>query len=114
MFNPSLLQVIRYRPWRWTDATQTAKQELNGVFILMSDALIELLAAKLTEAQKTELRQWAHRVTVDQAGEWHVPVYAGDDRATFIRVPATVWNDPTTTPPVKVRNYFQHLYNQVT
>lgn len=122
MFNPSLLRVIRYRPWRWTtsptynpdgsEATGGVKQELQGVFILLSDELIDWLADNLTQAQKDELRQWAHRVTAAEAGEWHVPVWCGNTGAVFIRIPATVWNDPEGTPPAKVKQYFQSLWRE--
>ena len=119
MFNPSLLHRIPYRPWRWTtppnpDGTGGTKGYLQGVFILLSDELIEYLAANLTQAEKDELRQWAHRVTADEAGEWHVPIWAGNSSAVFIRVPATVWNDPEGTPPAKVKRYFANLYREAT
>lgn len=123
MFDRSLLKVIDYRPWRWTtpptynpdgtEATPGVKQELDGVFILLSDALVDFLAATLTQAQKDELRAWIYRVTIDHAALWHVPVWAGDgDGAVFIRVPAATWNNPTGAPPTKVRNYFQHLWRE--
>lgn len=124
MFNRSLLQRIRFRPWRWatpptynpdgSEATPGTRQELDGVFILISDELIELLAASLSAADATALRSYAYRVTAAQAGEWHVPVWAGQDSAVFVRVPAAVWNDPAATPPLRVRQFFQHLYREVT
>jgi hypothetical protein len=120
-FLQSNLMVIKYRPWRWTTPptynpdgsvlTAGVKQELQGVFILLSDALVDHLAATLTQTQKDELRSWIHRVTNAQAAEWHVPMWAGDTNgAVFIRVPAATWNDPSTAPPTKVRTYFQKLY----
>ena len=121
-FDPSRLHLVMERPWRYTtqptyDAqgnqlTPGVKQTLNGVFIMLSEELVEYLAAKLTEAEKTELRQWAHRVTGAEAGEWHVPMWCGDDKAIFIRVPAAVWNDPATPPPAKVRQYFADLFRE--
>ena len=117
MFNASLLHRIPYRPWRWTtppnpDGTGGTKGYLQGVFILLSDELIEWLAANLTQAQKDELRQWAHRVTAEEAGEWHVPIWAGNSSAVFIRVPAATWNDPEGAPPAKVKQYFQSLWRE--
>ena len=124
MFNPSFLQLIPYRPWRWTtppaynpdgsEAAAGTKGYLQGVFILLSDELIEYLAANLTQAEKDELRQWAHRVTAAEAGEWHVPIWAGNTSAVFIRVPAATWNDPEGTPPAKVKRYFANLYREAT
>lgn len=119
MFNRSLLQLIPYRPWRWTtppnpDGTGGTKGYLQGVFILLSDELVEILATNLTQAEKDELRAWIHRVTMEQAAEWHVPVWAGNTNgAVFIRVPAAVWNDPTGEPPAKVKRYFAHLWRAV-
>lgn len=120
MFNPSVASLIRFRPWRWTTpptynpdgtvATPGVKQELEGVFILLSDALMDNLAATLTQAQRDELRTWAHRVSLAEAGEWHVPVWGGEAGAVFIRVPKAIWNNPTGAPPAKVKQYFQHLY----
>ena len=114
-FNRSLAQRIRYRPWRWTDETETTKQELNGVFILLSDELVEMLANsdELTDTQKQQLRDMAHRVTVEEAGEWHVPVWAGQDKATYLRIPATHWNDPTSAPPAAVKKFFRRIWNEV-
>lgn len=115
MFNKSLLKVLDTAPRRGTtppnpDGTGGVKQTLNGVFILFSDELVAILKAGLTQAQKDELQQWVNRYTEAQCAEWHVPVWAGNDSAVYCRVPAATWNDPTTTPPVKVRNYFQHLW----
>lgn len=123
MFNPSLAQRIRYRPWRYTipptyapdgsELTPGVKQTLQGVFILLSDELIALLAANLNQADADKLRSYAHRVTAEEAAEWHVPMWAGQESAVFIRVPAAVWNDPTAAPPAAVKQYFQHLWQEV-
>lgn len=124
MFNPSLLRVLPFRPWRWTtpptynpdgsEATPGVKQELQGVFVLLSNELIDRLADTLTQTEKDELRQWAHRVSASEAAEWHVPVWAGQDGAVFIRVPAATWNNPGGTPPAKVKRYFADLYREAT
>ena len=124
-FNRSLAQRLRYRPWRYTtpptydaqgnETSPGVRQELNGVFILLSDELIEMLASTdaLTAAEKQQLRDMAHRVTVEEAGEWHVPVWAGQDSAVYIRVPAAVWNTPDGTPPAKVKKFFQNLWREI-
>ena len=123
-FIQSNILVIPHRPWRYTtqptynpdgsELTPGVKQELQGVFILLRDALVDWMKANLTQVQKDEIQAWVHRVTMDEAAEWHVPVWSGDTNgAVFIRVPAAVWNDPTTTPPAKVRTYFKTLYNNV-
>jgi hypothetical protein len=98
------------------------KQELQGVFILLSEEIVEILKDGLTQAQKDELSGWVYRVSTEDplpdgfisAAEWHVPVWAGQTRAFYFRVPAAVWNDPTGNPPAKVRNYFRHLWQEAT
>lgn len=114
MFNRSLLKVLDQRPWRWNPPDQeVTKQTLNGVFILLSDTLIDLLSDNLTETQKEELKSWGYRVTLEEAGEWHVPVWAGEYKAVYIRVPNSIWSDPTAPVPQKVKNYFQHLWREI-
>jgi hypothetical protein len=110
------------RPWRWNPApiygngplepptVPGVQQQADGVFILFSDALVETLRANLTQVQKDELSQWVDRRTEEQCAEWHVPVWAGQSSGVFLRIPAAVWNDPTGTPPSKVRNYLQFLW----
>ena len=125
MFDRSLLQVIGYQPWRWTtpptydpithaELTPGIRQTLGGVFILFSDELVAILKAGLTQAQKDELQNWVNQYTEAECAEWHVPVWAGDNKAVYCRVPAAIWNDPTTAPPLKVRNYFQALWKAAT
>jgi hypothetical protein len=116
-FNRSLLKVIEERPWRWTtppnpDGTGGVKQTLDGVFILLSDELVEWMKANLTQAQKDELQGWVNRYTEAQCATWHVPVWAGQTSAVFLRVPAAVWNDPTGAPPQKVKTYFRELFRE--
>ena len=118
-FNRSLLSVLPYRPWRWTtppnpDGTGGVKQELNGVFILFSDELVQILKEGLTQAEKDELQTWVNRYTEAQCAEWHVPLWAGTNAAVYCRVPAAIWSDPSTTPPLKVRRYFQSLWRAAT
>ena len=114
MFNPSLLKVLNYRPWRWVDKALGTKQELQGVFILFSNELVTLLKAGLTQAEKDEFQTWVNIYTEAQCAEWHVPVWAGDNQAVYCRVPASVWNDPTTTPPLIVRQRMKHLWQVAT
>lgn len=111
-FDLSQLHVLPFRPWRWTDETETVKQELNGVWILLSSRIVDRLAKAMTATQKDELRSWLFRVTEDEAAEWHAPVWAGQEDAVYLRIPAAIWNDPTTVPPAKVRNYFQQLWKE--
>lgn len=118
-FNTSLLKVLDTQPWRWTtqpnpDGTGGVKQTLDGVFILFSDELVAILKAGLTQAQKDELETWVNRYTAAQCATWHVPVWAGSSSAVYCRVPAAIWNNPTTTPPLKVRQYFQSLWRAAT
>lgn len=123
-FNRSLLQVLDYRPWRWTTAptydangnviTPGVKQELNGVFILFSDELVAILKEGLTQAEKDELQQWVNVYTEAQCAMWNVPVWAGNDRAVYCRVPAAVWSDPATDTPAKVKRFFASLWREAT
>jgi len=117
----SNLIVQMQQPWRYTtpptynpdgtEATPGVKQTIDGVFILLSDALVDKLALTLTAAQQTELRSFFYRPTMADCALWHIPVWAGDtDGAVFIRVPAAVWNDPATAPPAKVKAFFQYLW----
>ena len=119
-FNPSMLNPLDYQPWRYTtqptynpdgsEATPGVKQFLNGAFILLSDEILTIMRAKLTPAERTELSSWIDRRTEDQCALWNVPVWAGNNAAVIVRIPAAVWDDPTTAPPAKVRNYFQMLW----
>lgn len=118
-FDLSLLRVLPHKPWRWTippneDGTGGTKQELNGVFILFSDELVAILKEGLTQVQKDELQQWVSRYTQEQCAEWNVPVWAGQDSAVYLRVPAVIWDDPTQPPPNKVKQYFQWLWTEAT
>lgn len=120
MFDQSLCQKLPYSPWRYTtqptyDANGNmtdpgVTQTLDGVFIMLSRALVDMLKANLSAADQATLEGYVYNVTADQAGMWHVPVWAGDDHAVYIRVPATVWSDPTTDAPAKVKAYFQRLW----
>lgn len=113
MFNRSLLKVIDYQPYR-TDAQGNVVQTLNGVFILLSQELVDILKEGLTADEKTELQDYVLVRTEAQCAEWHVPVWAGNDSAVYVRVPASVWNDPTTRPPAKVRRFFSRVYQEAT
>jgi hypothetical protein len=118
-FDTSLVKVLDQQPWRWTtppnpDGTGGVKQTLNGVFILFSDELVAILKAGLTQVQKDELQTWVNQYTEAQCADWHVPVWAGNDKAVYCRVPAAIWNDPTTAPPQKVKDYFQSLWRAAT
>lgn len=124
-FNRSLLKVLgrdgSERPWRYTTQptynpdgsilTPGVTQQANGVFILLNDDIVNMLKLTLTTAEKAELVGWFDRRTEAQCAIWHVPVWAGDSSAVFIRVPAAIWDDPTTVPPLKVRQYFAVLFN---
>jgi len=121
-FNRSLLQVLDYKPWRWTIEptynpdgsilTPGTKQELDGVFIMLSDELVTILKNGLTQAQKDELEGWVNRYSMAQLALWHAPCWAGQNSAVYLRVPASVWNDPTTAPPPKVKAYLQALWRE--
>ena len=123
MWNASELQLIPYQPWRYTvqptyapDGTQLTpgtKEFRDGVHFLASDALIAELKAVLTANQANELEGYTVRWTVEQAGEWNVPVWAGQEAATYIRIPKNVWNNPTGAPPNRVKNLMQRLWNEV-
>ena len=123
-FNRSLLHVLPYKPWRWTTPptynpdgsvnTPGVKQELNGVFILFSDELVTILKEGLTAIEKAELDGYVNRYTEAQCAMWNVPVWAGQDSAVYCRVPAAVWNDPTTPPPAKVKRFFAKLWQEAT
>lgn len=118
-FNRSLLQVLDYKPWRWTtppnpDGTGGVKQEADGVFILLSPELVTLLKEGLTQTEKDELQGWVLPRSMAQCAEWHVPLWVGQSSAVYVRIPAPVWNDPTTRPPLKVRRFFAALYREAT
>ena len=124
-FNRSLVKVLGRdggeRPWRWNPApvlnpdgsvlAPGVQQQANGVFILLTDELITMLCATLTQVQKDELLTWADTRTEAQCAIWHVSVWAGDSVAKFFRIPATIWDDPLTAPPLKVRQYFARLWS---
>ena len=125
-FNLSQLKVLgrhgTERPWRWNPApvygngplnpptVAGVPQQANGVFILLNDDIVNMLKTTLTTAEKAELVGWFDRRTEAQCALWNVPVWAGDNSAVFIRVPAVEWDDPTTAPPLKVRQYFAALW----
>lgn len=113
MFDRSLAKRLRSRPYQ-TDAAGNVTQTLNGVFILLSDELIEMLASTdaLTVTEKQQLRGMAYRVTAEQAGVWHVPVWAGQESAVCLRIPASVWDNPDGEPPAKVKKFFQQLWQE--
>ena len=108
----SQLKVIEERPWRWTtppnpDGTGGVKSApLDGVFILLSDELVAWMKQNLTQTQKDEIDGWIDRRTEAQCATWHVPVWAGQSSAVFLRVPAATWDDPTGPPPLKVKKLF--------
>lgn len=128
MFDMSLLRVMGRDgdgvPWRWNPApvygngpmqppTVPGTQQVpTGVFILLSGQLISMLKDNLTQAQKDELQTWVTRYTEAECAEWHVPVWAGQQEAYYVRVPAAIWSDPTTNPPQKVKNYLQNLWRE--
>lgn len=119
-FNRSLTSKLDYQPWKYTTQptynpdgsilTPGVTTSLDGVFILLSPQLVTYLKNNLTLAQKTELQTWVNSYTEAQCALWHVPVWAGQSSAVYIRVPATDWNDPSTPPPQKVKDYFQDLF----
>lgn len=135
-FDRSLIKIIGDEdgtgPWRWNPepvygngpmqppTVPGTKQTLNGVFILVSETLVNILKAGLTQAQKDELQQWVTVLNTEdpdplkQPQTWHVPVWAGQQEAFYVRVPNSIWSDPTTNPPAKVKNYFQNLWREAT
>lgn len=118
-FDASSVQRLEYRPWRWTtppagDGTGGVKEDIpgGGVFILLSPKLVEQLKQNLTAAERNELQTYVYPVTQAQAATWHVPVWAGETNAVYLRIPAAVWNNPTGTPPAKVKRFFQWLWRE--
>ncbi len=114
-FNSSLLRVLPVQPWRWTTLPDAqgnggVKQTLNGVFILLNDEIVDYLRTTMTQAQKDEVALWVNRYTDAQCAEWNVPLWSGKTSAVYWRVPSTIWNNPATVPPAKVRNYFRNFY----
>jgi hypothetical protein len=126
-FLRSQLKLLTMRPWRYTTQptydgpkmlTEGVMQTPSGVFILLSDAVVEKAKATLTAAQKTEIAGWLYKVSnetplpagYEDAGLWHIPMWAGETRATLLRIPANIWNDPTTVPPLKVRQFLKDFY----
>lgn len=122
-WDTSLAIVLPYKPWRYTTpptydgsgnvTDPGVTQQLNGVFILLSERLVALLKEELTQAEKNELDGYVNRYSSEQCAEWHVPVWAGEDSAVYCRVPAAVWSDPETQPPAKVRKFFRRLWRSV-
>lgn len=118
------------RPWKWTTepvygngpmqppTVVGVKQTPTGVFILLSDELIERAKDTLTAAEKTEIASWIYRVSSENplpanhvdAALWHIPMWSGETRAVLLRVPAAIWNDPKTVPPLKLRQFLKQLW----
>jgi hypothetical protein len=121
-FDRSQLIVLDTPAWRYTtpptydaQGRETApgvRQQLNGVFILLAPGVADELEEALTPAMRDEWRGWFLFVTSRQAAEWHVPVWAGEQNAFYIRVPAAVWADPSTPPPLKVKRYLGRLFRE--
>lgn len=124
-FNRSQLIVLgrdngSERPWRYTTQpvlnpdgsvlTPGVKQTPNGVFVVLSDDLVTSLRSTMTQAEKDEVLPWVNRYTEAQCAMWHVPVWCGQTSMVAWRIPATVWDDPTTQPPAKVIAYFRELF----
>ncbi len=125
-FNTSLLKVLgrdsSERPWRWTTepvygngplnppTVAGVKQTPNGVFVLLSDELVTYLRQTMTQAEKDEVLPWVNRYDEAQAAMWHAPLWAGQGNAVYWRIPATVWDDPTSPVPQKVKTYFRNLF----
>jgi hypothetical protein len=122
MFDRSQVRVFESKPWRWTteptynpdgsEATPGVKQELNGVFVLLSPELVAALKAELDADQKAELQSYVHPLDLEEAGEWHVPVWAGETKAVYIRIPAAIWSNPDAEPPLRVKRLFRWLYRE--
>lgn len=118
-FDLSQVRVHESKPWRWTtppaeDGTGGVKQELAGVFILLSPELVDRLKGELSAEQRAELQGYVHPLTLEEAGAWHVPVWAGETRAHYIRIPAAIWSDPSTNPPLRVRQLMRFLWREAT
>lgn len=131
MFNKSVMQVLVRRPFRWTTAptfnsdltiaTAGVKQTPSGVFILLDESIVKELSSMLDDAEIGELRAWLYKVSTEtplpaghvSAALWNIPLWAGTTRATLLRIPALVWDDPTTVPPIKVRYFFNRFYKKV-
>lgn len=93
MFKSSVLMALSFRPWR--ELPSGEREELDGAFILATPQLLEELAAGLSPPEAEELRSWAHSMTEAEAAEWHVPLWAGETQALYIRVPAQTWDRPS-------------------
>jgi hypothetical protein len=118
----SLAMVVDPRPWRWATPpvldesgaieVEGEAEELDGVFVLVSDDVLDRLVENLPEEDAAELRDWIHAFDDEEGAEWNVPTWAGDTRSAFLRVPSSIWDDPTSRPPEKVRRFFGFLYRE--
>lgn len=117
------------RPWRWTTepvygngplnppTVAGVKQTPGGVFILLSDEIVAYMRETMTQAQKDQIAPWVERYSIDDADPlkrpqtWNVSLWAGTTSGVVLHIPNSVWSDPTTTPPLNVRNFFRALWS---
>jgi len=133
-FNRSVLKILgrdpgTYRPWRYTvepiygngptnpPTVAGVKATPGGVFILLSDEIVDYMRATMTPAEKAEILPWIERYDIadvlpaNRPQTWNVSIWAGTTGGVVLHIPNATWADPTTTPPLKVRTYFRELYS---
>ncbi|HXH29505.1 MAG TPA: hypothetical protein VNJ01_01715, partial [Bacteriovoracaceae bacterium] len=105
-------------PWRYTtqpnpDGTGGVTETTPSVLVRIDEALRSDLRAKLTTtAQRTAFDSYVYLMTEAQCAEWHVPMWAGETSAVFIRVPNAVWSSWNVPPPAQVKTFFAQLYRE--
>ncbi len=123
-FNPSVTELIRYVPWKYTtqptyapdgmtQLTPGVKENMAAVLVRIDPALRDMLRAKLTtNTQRTAFDGYVYPMTEAQCAEWHVPLWSGETSAVFIRVPTAVWAKWDVPPPAQIKTFFAHLYRE--
>ena len=133
-FTASQIRVIRTQPYKWitpptynpdgsilTAGVKSAP--LDGVHILLDDQIVEWLKIALTAAQKTALQSYVKKLYTDEDTNPARPVddrlatwiglvgWSGQTEHTFIRIPANIWNTPTSqNPPAAVKTFIQKYW----
>ncbi len=123
-FNASLTELIKYAPWRYTtqptysgttELTPGIKETMPAVLVRLDPALMtELRALLTTNAQRTTFDSYNYPMTAAECAEWHVPLWAGETSAVFIRVPNAAWASPNAVPPAQVKTFFNYLWREPT
>jgi len=121
MFNPSITELIRFIPWRYTtqptyapdgtELTPGVKENMPNVLVRLDEALLaELRALLTTTTQRTQFDGWTRRMTDVECAEWHVPVWSGETSATFLAIPNAIWSRWDAAVPAIVKTRFGRLY----